>query len=156
MSTIYDNGWEYDALGMGSAAAQEISFYSSQVPCGGSALELACGTGRLTIPLAQAGMQIVGIDTAPSMLETARAKAAESKLRLSFVEADVRHVFLNQRFDTVFFPNNSLSHLHTLSAVQACFACVRQHLSAEGRFIVDTFNPSLRLLTRTQGKHSPS
>ncbi len=156
MLTIYDNGWEYDALGMGQATVAEAAFYRSQLPeTGGSMLELACGTGRLTIPLAEAGIKIVGIDNSPAMLAVAREKAAQVGAQPIFVEADIRAFMLDEKFDVIFLPNNSLGHLHTLSDIQGCLVSTKRHLNAKGRFVVHMFNPSLALLTRPSNEEYP-
>ena len=148
MTSIYDNGQEYDALAIGCNAAEEAAFYASCVPLGGTVLELACGTGRLTVPLAERGPSITGLDNSEAMLDVAKAKAAACGVSPAFFFGDMREFFLDALFDLIFLPNNSLGHLHTLSDIQACFASVRRHLSPSGRFVLDMFNPSLPLLLR--------
>src|SRR5580692_11809206 len=74
MRNLYDNARHYDALFPGP---KDLPFYQRQIAAhGGPVLELACGTGRLTVPLAAAGVDITGIDRSPSMLEAARDRAA--------------------------------------------------------------------------------
>jgi SAM-dependent methyltransferase len=151
MKTIYEDGGEYDRLGHHHHTDEEVTFYTAHALLGilnGKALELACGTGRLTVPLAKQGICITGIDNSPEMLTVAREKAAHEDVRIDFVEADMRSFLLGKRFDLIFLPNNSLAHLHQLSDIQSCFSSVLRHLTENGRFIIDTFNPSLSLLTR--------
>ncbi len=155
MNTIYQDGREYDNLGMGQGARDEIEFYFAQAGRGTSTLELACGTGRLTVPLAERGIDITGIDNAPAMLSAAEAKAAGGGVSPAFIEADMRGFSLGKTFDLIFLPNNSLGHLHGLADIRSCFSCVRRHLSSGGRFIVDMFGPSLPLLMREAGRHYP-
>src|SRR5262245_49244583 len=61
------------------------SFYLEESGKAGRVLELACGTGRLTVPIAQRGIEIVGLDSSPTMLDIARAKAAGSGAPATFV-----------------------------------------------------------------------
>ena len=148
MTSLYDSGPEYDALALGHNAGEEAAFYASCVPPGGRVLELACGTGRLTVPLAARGLSIIGLDNSEAMLDAAEAKAAARGISPSLVLGDMREFALDVPFDLIFLPNNSLGHLHTLPDIRACFASVLRHLSPSGRFVVDMFSPSLRLLLR--------
>ena len=76
-------------------------FYMEQArESGGRVLELGCGSGRLTIPIAQEGIDIVGADLSPSMLRSARAKGAAAGLRIPFVQADMRQFDLGARFSS--------------------------------------------------------
>lgn len=155
MSSIYDNGKEYDALVLGLGSSDETEFYASWTPSGGSILELACGTGRLAIPLAERGYTVTGLDTSEAMLAAARSKADASSVCLTLILGDMRDFAFDMPFDLVFLPNNSLGHLHALSGIRACFASVLRHLPPPGRFIVDMFSPSLPLLLREPGRHYP-
>ena len=162
MSSIHDSGPDYDALAIGQDAGEEADFYASCVPPGGVALELACGTGRLTVPLAGRGLNITGFDSSDAMLEAAKAKADAQKAKAdaqgvspAFVFGDMREFAWDAPFDLIFLPNNSLGHLHTLSDICACFASVLRHLSPQGRFVVDMFSPSLPLLLREPNTHCP-
>ncbi len=155
MNSIYDHGLEYDALAIGHNAEEEADFYASCVPCSGMVLELACGTGRLTLPLAERGFLVTGLDNSKAMLDTAKVKAAACGVSPAFLFGDMREFTLDALFDLVFLPNNSLGHLHTLADIQACFASVRRHLSPAGRFVLEMFNPSLPLLLREPNTHYP-
>ena len=148
MTSIYDSGPEYDALAIGHNAGEEAAFYASSVLPGGRVLELACGTGRLTVPLAERGLNITGLDNSEAMLAAAKVKAAARGVGPSLILGDMREFALDARFDLIFLPNNSLGHLHTLPDIRACFASVLRHLSPQGCFALDMFNPSLRLLLR--------
>ena len=154
MKTIYDDGGEYDRLGIGQTS-EETGFYAAQAFPGAKTLELACGTGRLTVPLAAQGLDITGLDNSPAMLAEAKTKAAQEGVSPVFVEADMRDFSLGKPFDLIFLPNNSLAHLTGFTDIEGCFACVRRHLSGRGRFVVDMFNPSLTLLMRDAERHYP-
>ena len=162
---IYRDGRHYDLITAALAAYHReasgdhvggVSFYVRQASkCGGPVLELACGTGRIAIPIAEQGVQVTGLDISESMLTHARRKAAEKGVSTEWVRADCRDFRLNRRFSLIFLAYNSLGHLHDLESVAACLLCVRRHLRREGRFIVDFFNPRLDILTRDPSARSP-
>jgi SAM-dependent methyltransferase len=111
-------------------------------------LELACGTGRVTIPIAQSGVEIVGLDQSASMLAYARSKAADAGVNITWVEADCRQFELSRKFALIFMAFNSMQHLHDHESLAALFGNVRKHLAERGRFIFDVFNPSIAILNR--------
>jgi len=136
---IYNDGRHYDA--MFPDAKQEIKFFTTFVR--GSVLELACGTGRVAIPLAEAGFSVTGIDYSEGMLKIARQKSSA----VEWIQGDIRDFHLNRQFSTVIFVFNALCHLLTLEDFEACMRCVREHLAPEGRLIIDVFVPEFRILT---------
>lgn len=83
---IYDANI-YDGL---NTFLSDLQYYKKWLPKNKEAkiLELCCGTGRLTIPIAKDGYNICGVDYTPSMLEQAKVKAAEAGLVIDFIEAD--------------------------------------------------------------------
>jgi SAM-dependent methyltransferase len=132
--------------------AHEIPFYVRHaVLAGGPVLELACGTGRLTLPIAAAGVPIVGVDVAPAMLERARDKAAGKCLPVEWHLADVREVHLGRTFRLAFIATNALQHLQDAESLGAFFRCARAHVEPGGQLIVDVFNPSIEKLSRPLG-----
>jgi SAM-dependent methyltransferase len=144
--TIYSNPQYYD-LWMNHV--QDLAFYRRQaIRSSGPVLELGCGTGRLSIAMAQAGAELVGLDCEPAMLDRARRKAAEAGVGVEFVEGDAREFDLGRKFGLILFPNNALSHLLQRAEVESCFRRVRQHLEPEGRFVMDVFTPSGKFLLR--------
>nr|WP_245218964.1 class I SAM-dependent methyltransferase [Rubellimicrobium aerolatum] len=108
---------------------------------GGPVLELACGTGRLTIPLARDGHNVVGLDAAPAMLARAKAKAAEAGTAVTFVAGDMRDFDLGQRFGFVLLSCNSLSHLTEPEDLRAGLAAIRRHLAPGGVLAFDVVLP---------------
>ena len=118
----------------------------------GSILELACGTGRLTIPMAEAGAELVGVDLAPSMLARANAKRTQlsvpTQRRLSFMRADMRSVRLERAFDAVVLAFNTIMHMLTDDDLVAALETVHAHLEPGGRFFTDLHMPLSDLLDR--------
>jgi SAM-dependent methyltransferase len=144
---LYRDGRHYDA--MNAMIVADIPFYVEEARrAAGPVLELACGTGRLTIPIAQAGVEIVGLDLTPSMLDHARDKARQAGVQISWVEGDCRTFDLARKFSLIFIGFNSMQHLHDHASLAALFANVRKHLAPGGRFIFDVFNPSIAILNR--------
>jgi SAM-dependent methyltransferase len=145
---LYRDGRHYDALN--SFLVADIPFYVEEArKAGGPVLELACGTGRLTIPIAQAGMEVVGLDLSPSMLAHATMKAKAADVEIEFVEGDCRSFELKRKFALIFMAFNSMQHLHDHASLAALFANVRKHLAEGGRFIFDVFNPKIEILARS-------
>ena len=112
-------------------------------------LELACGTGRAAVPLAEAGHRVVGVDYAADMLRIAREKrdalgVAERNLRL--LHRDVLKLKLGKRFDWVVILFNTFLGFTTLDEQDRVLRVVREHLKPGGRFWVDIFQPNLALM----------
>lgn len=122
---------------------------------GGRVLELACGSGRMTIPLAQAGVDIIGLDLSASMLDAARAKASAARVNVQFVQGDMRSFELKQKFSAIFIAGNSLLHLLDIGDLQHCFARVRRHLAPGGRLLFDVNNPDVHKLARDSARRHP-
>lgn len=89
----------YDGMNTGLT---DLQFYKRWLPKGKEAriLELCCGTGRLTVPIAQDGYDITGIDYTSSMLDQAKIKASEAGLEIPFIEADIRTLNLQEKYDS--------------------------------------------------------
>ena len=125
---------------------------------GGPVLELGCGTGRVLLPTARAGIAITGLDASPSMLAICRERLAqeppEVRERLALVEGDMRAFALEGRFRLVTLPFRPFQHLLTVEEQLACLGSVRRQLAPGGRLILDLFNPSLEALTQPTGVES--
>lgn len=151
---IYGDARHYDL--QTREITEDLPFYLRLAGIhGGPILELACGTGRVGIPLAQAGYEVVGLDTSLPMLRHARRKAVESGVSIGLIRADCRRFAFRRLFRLIIFPFNAIAHLHERSDLEACFGCVRDHLAAGGRFVVVHFNPNLHYLVRDPLEHFP-
>jgi SAM-dependent methyltransferase len=122
---------------------------------GGPVLEIGCGSGRVLVPIARAGIEIVGLDASPAMLDICRrrleAEPADMRARVSLVRADMRTFDLGGRRDAfrlVIAPFRPFQHLLTVDDQLACLAAIRRHLAPGGRLVLDLFNPSLEALVR--------
>ena len=147
----------YDRLfGPYRESGPQVDFYRRHIArIGEPALELACGSGRLLIPFAEAGVDIAGLDISEPMLALAREKAAQRGVEIDVVHADVRDFDLGRTFRCIFFPANAMHHLLTRQDVESCLACVRRHLASDGRLIIGILNPSLAILSRSPDEHFP-
>jgi len=131
----------------------DIPFYLHLAQRSGEPIfELGCGSGRLLLPLAQAGYKITGVDRSPAMLERARQKLAGAGLaeRVALVQADMRHLKLAGRYRLGFCGNNTLMHLPALHEQYAALQAAFQQLASGGLFALDLPNPHLSTLTEEQ------
>jgi SAM-dependent methyltransferase len=137
------------------ATREDVSFYVDEaLAADGPVLEIGCGTGRVLIPTARAGVAIAGLDASRSMLDECRRKVAaespEARSRITLHEGDMRDFDIGRSFALVTIPFRPFQHLLTVDDQLECLACIRRHLEAGGRLILDLFNPSLDLLVNRQ------
>ncbi|GIK43676.1 MAG: type 12 methyltransferase [Chloroflexota bacterium] len=121
----------------------------------GPILEVGCGTGRLLVPLAEAGHTLTGLDLSPVALDAARTKikAAGLTRRVSLHQADMRDFDLSQKnFALAFIPLNTFLHNHTADDQLATLAAIRRHLQPAGQLILDIFHPDPALLAEADGR----
>jgi len=138
---LYDSRYEH--------FTEDVPFYSRQIKkYGNEVLELMCGTGRVTIPLAEKGFRITGIDISNEMLQRGREKSQKKNLAIEWVQGDCRNFSLNKLFPVVILPFNSFAHLHYREDAEAFFDCVKKHLQPRGKFIFDFINPRMDLLAK--------
>jgi len=117
---------------------------------GGPILELACGSGRISVPLASDGHRVVGLDLSAAMLARARGRAERTGVDADFVEGDMRDFSLEETFALIVIPFSSFLHLEPADRF-ACLARVREHLSAQGRFALDVFQPDPQKIAGRDG-----
>ncbi|MFH1892447.1 MAG: class I SAM-dependent methyltransferase [Candidatus Zixiibacteriota bacterium] len=146
VSEFYDS--VYDQLNRG-----DIEFFVDMAKeVGGPVLEVACGTGRVLIPTARAGIDIVGTDLSEKMLDRCReklsAESAEVQGRVELIHADMRDFNLGRKFKLVTIPFRPFQHLTTVEDQFSCLEAIHRHLDDDGRFILDVFNPSIPMLAR--------
>jgi ubiquinone/menaquinone biosynthesis C-methylase UbiE len=147
----------YDAFysSSGPHIAGEVAFYERVArEAGGPVLELACGTGRIALPLAKAGLRVTGVDRSEAMLTIAQSKLAalpaSVQERLSLVNQDMSALNLGRRFAFVFVPARSFQHLLTIDLQRKSLEAIRRHLEPTGRLALHLFDPRLDWLIDAQ------
>ena len=134
----------------------DVEFYVEEARRAGSpVLEIGSGTGRILIPVAEAGVEIVGLDRAPSMLAVAWEKVArlppDVQKRIQLVEGDMRDFDLGRQFTLVMIPYRAFLHLLTVEDPKRTLRRVRDHLVAGGRLVLNVFDPSLETIVAHRG-----
>ncbi|GAC1466539.1 MAG: class I SAM-dependent methyltransferase [Ktedonobacteraceae bacterium] len=121
---------------------------------GGKILELACGSGRVLLPLAQAGYEITGVDTSAKMLGLAREALQQAGVaaRYTLVQQDMAELNLGQKFRMAFIALGSFAHVTTRKAQQRTLSAVRAHLSMGATFVIDISNADARYMEDLSGQ----
>lgn len=132
--------------------SDDTNFYAALAEeTGGPLLELACGTGRITLPLAEAGLEITGADLSEGMLKVARKKSETlseaARTRLSLIHQDMTALKLDGCFKLTFIPFRSFQHLLTREQQRQALEGIRNHLEPCGRLALHLFDPRLDFLT---------
>lgn len=127
---------------------EDIAFFTEAAArAGGHVLELMSGTGRVSIPLLEAGARLTCVDASREMLARLRAKRAARGGFDRIVLADVRSLPFGRAFDLAFLPFHSFAELITDADRRAALASVHRVLVRGGRFICTLHNPAVRLET---------
>ncbi len=126
-----------------------IAFYAALAQeTSGSVLEIACGTGRVSIPIARLGFSVTGLDIVPGMLAQARSKSVGLPAR--WIEGDARTFDLGEQFQLIFLTGNAFQAFLTNADQEALLQRVQAHLHKEGLFAFETRNP---LFTNSQTRN---
>lgn len=122
--------------------------------CTGPLLELACGSGRLLLPLAREGYTITGVDASANMLLLAQERLQEAKLssHVTLVQQDIKELHLPQKFCLAFVALGSFAHLISRKAQQQALAAVRTHLNKGGTLVIDISNTDARYMENLSGQ----
>src|SRR5215469_9186551 len=133
----------------------DILFYASLArEADGPVVELAIGSGRVAIPVAQAtGRTVIGIDSSPAMLAQARTAAATAGVRLDLREGDMRDLVLDEPAALVYCPFRALLHLPSWADRRRTFERVAASLRPDGRFAWDAFAFDHHVAARLDGQH---
>ncbi len=126
----------------------DVSFFvqeATQIP--GTVLELMAGTGRISLPLIKAGVNLTCVDNSPEMLAILRQKLAQEHLSAQVYEMDVRDLALGKPFDLIIIPFHSFGELISADDQTLVLARIYENLASGGRFICTLHNPSQRLRT---------
>ena len=107
-------------------------------------LDLGCGTGSHSIIFSDMGYAVTGVDLSEKMLRLAVSKVKKQKKEISFLQGDIRHLNLPQRFDAVMAMFNVLGYQTTNQDVENTVKSVRKHLKSGGLFVCDVwFGPAV-------------
>ena len=145
MASAYDEWAEvYDTVY--ADVREDIPFYVDAARRSeGPVLELGCGTGRVTVPIAEAGLDVTGLDSSPAMLDVGRRKLQASPAAgdgsATFVQADMADFSLGREFRLVIIPYRGFLSLLTVEAQVVTLENVRRHLSPGGRLVFNIFVP---------------
>ena len=112
--------------------------------------ELATGTGRIAIPIARAGVRVVGLDLSEAMLAQAAEKSSELE-NVRWVRGEMKSFDLQEKFGLVCIPFRSFQHLLTVADQIACLECIHRHLTPGGRLALDLFNPDIVVMGQWLG-----
>ncbi len=116
----------------------DVEFYSERLrSCAGPILEPAVGTGRVLIPLLEAGLTVEGVDGSPEMLAVCRARCAQWGLHPVLHEGDMRTLSLSKRYEAVIVPAGSFLLIERREESIGALRRFRDHLVPGGRLIVD-------------------
>jgi len=129
---------------------RDIAFY---LECasrfGDPVLELGTGTGRVLLPLVEAGYDVTGLEFSPAMLQLARAKVGERVTmgdRVRLVVGDMTAFDLGRRFALVLVPARAFQHVITPAGQRTALACIHRHLVPGGHLVLDLFDPNFENL----------
>jgi SAM-dependent methyltransferase len=154
MSGLYDQiASFYDPWSR--SVTEDVGFYVNEaLASGGPVVELAVGTGRIAVPIARAGVDVIGVDSSPAMLAVAReaAQAASVADRLDLRVGDLREPPVAERVPLVICPFRSLLHMETEDEKLRALCAAHDLLEDGGRFVFDVFSPSREDIEETDGR----
>ncbi len=135
--------------------ADDLPFYRELARrTGGRVLEAMCGSGRLLVPLAEAGFRLTGIDSSPMMIERARSRITAAGLgeRIALHYGDVRREIPPGRHRLAIVALNSFMHLTSVADQLAALERIHRALEPDGLLAIDVFNPHARSLADSHGE----
>ena len=137
-----------------ASVVEDVPFYVEEaVRSGGPVLELGVGTGRIAIPVAAAGIHVVGVDLSAGMLDVARERAALAGVEIDLRRGDMRDPPVEGTFPLVLCPFRSLLHMETDADRRLALRAVSRGLApGHGRFVFDVFAPGADDIAETHGR----
>jgi Methyltransferase domain len=138
----------YDELPTHPDDADAAVTYLAELAGDGPALELGIGTGRLALPLARGGLEVSGIDTSAAMVAKLRAKPGGDEIPVTM--GDFADVNVDGAFALIFVAYSTFFALLDADAQRRCFEGVADHLTPEGRFVIEAFVPDPNRFVRDQ------
>jgi SAM-dependent methyltransferase len=137
----YDHYVKFDA---------DIPFFIKELAGKNSdVLELMSGTGRLSLPLVAAGVNLTCVDSSPAMLQILRNKLEERRLSARVCQQDICKLNLDSKFDFIIIPFHSFAEIHDAASQTQVLGHIYRHLQDDGCFICTLHNPAVRLKSVT-------
>jgi SAM-dependent methyltransferase len=135
------------------SVVEDVPFYVEEARVsGGPVVELGVGTGRISVPVAAAGIRVIGVDSSEGMLEVCAERAALAGVELDLRLGDFRDPPVDERVPLVICPFRSLLHMPTDDDCRRVLRAVRRLLEPGGRFVFDVFAPSREDIDETHGR----
>lgn len=145
----YDTHSElYDHLYLGLPGEKEF-YVSESLRYNPPVMEIGCGTGRITIPVAQAGVDIVGIDNSDGLLKEAENKIKSLKTipgNIELINADMRTFSLDKKFNLIIIPYRAFLHMHSVEDQKKTLKNIYNHLAPNGTLIMNMFFPRIDVM----------
>lgn len=124
----------------------DVPFFTQEAhKAGGDILELMCGTGRLTLPLARAGIKVTAVDYSAEMLTRLRNKLDAEGLSADVYQMDIRHLHFERQFKQIIIPFQAFPEITTQADQLQALRAIYESLSDDGTFICTLHNPPVRL-----------
>jgi SAM-dependent methyltransferase len=138
----------YDAAYATKQDLVDLPFYLDLAKQSGSpVLEIACGTGRVLLPIAREGIQIDGVDNSLPMVRVLKShvkkEPAQIRRRITLHQGDMRHFRLRKKFPLVIIPFRPLQHMYTLQDQLSALTTAAFHLQKKGILAFDVFYPKM-------------
>ena len=149
LAAFYDYEWQ--------SLQEDIGFIVEECgKAGAPVLELACGTGRITIPVAASGLEIWGVDNSRHMLdffdEKLKMLPSEVSGRIHPIFGGMENFNIDRRFSCIFVPFNSFLLLTARADQERCLENIHRHLADDGTFIIDIFSPRFDLCAQEKSE----
>ncbi len=134
---------------------EDLNLYTNFAElCGSPVLELACGSGRLLVPLAREGYELTGVDSSARMLKLAQEALEQAGVaaQCTLVQESMSKMRLGQKFRLAFIALGSFGHVCSRQEQRQTLAAVRNHLVPNGKFILDISNADARYMEHLSGQ----
>jgi SAM-dependent methyltransferase len=125
----------------------DVPFFVQEAQARQSVLELMCGTGRLSIPLIEAGVRLSCLDSSAEMLAVLKEKLRARGVSIPIYEMDASNFSLARRYDLIIIPFNAFAEISDPLEQENSLKSIHTHLLEGGRLICTLHNPALRLLS---------
>ena len=140
---------EYDLLY--ADLEEDIPFWIEKAhQCNGKILEIGCGTGRITIPIAKSNVYVTGIDISSHMLKILKKKSLQNNVHIDTHLMDMRALDLKELFNLIIVPYRGFQHLLTITDQEQSLISMRKTLNANGHLIINLFPPNIEMFDQNK------